>query len=307
MRNVHTVRKKSINPYMYIMMAPGLIYLLINNYLPMIGIFIAFKSIDYSKGIFRSDWVGLQNFRFLFQTSDALIITRNTLLYNIAFIAVGNILGIITAVFLNELVFMKLAGIYQTVLLLPSLVSMVIVSYLVYAFLSGDNGYFNKTLLPLLGLEEISWYSSPKYWPLILIIVNAWKNVGFSAIVYLSSIVGIDKTYYESAMIDGASKWKQITHITLPLVKPTIIVVVLMNIGTIFYSDFGLFYQVPLDSGMLYPVTNTLDTYVYRALLQMNNISMSSAAGVYQSVVGFILVLLANCAVKKIDSENALF
>lgn len=216
-------------------------------------------------------------------------------------------MGIITAVFLNELVFRKLAGIYQTVLLLPSLVSMVIVSYLVYAFLSGDNGYFNKTLLPLLGLEEISWYSSPKYWPLILIIVNAWKNVGFSAIVYLSSIVGIDKTYYESAMIDGASKWKQITHITLPLVKPTIIVVVLMNIGTIFYSDFGLFYQVPLDSGMLYPVTNTLDTYVYRALLQMNNISMSSAAGVYQSVVGFILVLLANCAVKKIDSENALF
>lgn len=292
---------------MYMMMAPGLIYLLINNYIPMIGIFIAFKSIDYSKGIFKSDWVGLRNFKFLFQTSDALIITRNTLLYNIAFIAVGTVLGIAAAIFLNELVFRKLANIYQTVILLPSLVSMVIVSYLVYAFLSAENGYFNQTLLPLLGIEAVSWYSTPKYWPFILVIVYIWKNIGFEAIIYLSSIVGIDKTYYESAMIDGASKWKQIRHITLPLVKPTVIIVILMNIGRIFYSDFGLFYQVPLDSGMLYSVTSTLDTYVYRGLLQLNNIAMASAAGVYQSTVGFILVLLANYAVKKFDNENALF
>lgn len=292
---------------MYLMMAPGLFYLLINNYIPMAGIFIAFKSVDYSRGIFKSDWAGLANFRFLFQTSDAFIITRNTLLYNIAFIIAGNVLGIILAIFLNELAFGKLAGIYQTVLLLPSLVSMVIVSYLVYAFLSADNGYLNKTLLPLLGVGEISWYSTPKFWPYILLIVYIWKNVGFSAIIYLSSVVGIDKSYYESAMIDGASKWRQMRTITLPLIKPTIVILVLMSIGTIFYSDFGLFYQVPLNSGMLYSVTSTLDTYVYRGLLQQNNIAMSSAAGVYQSLVGFVLVMLSNFFVKKFDGENSLF
>lgn len=288
-------------------MAPGLLYLLINNYIPMMGIFIAFKSINYAKGIFKSDWVGFKNFEFLFHTSDAFVITRNTLLYNIAFIIVSNTLGIILAIFLNELVFRKLASIYQTMLLLPSLVSMVIVSYLVYAFLSAENGYFNKTLLPILGIGEISWYNTTKFWPFILLIVNEWKNVGFSAIIYLSSVVGIDKSYYESAMIDGASKWKQIGTITLPLIKSTIVILVLMSIGTIFYSDFGLFYQVPLNSGMLYSVTSTLDTYVYLGLMQLNNIAMSSAAGVYQSFVGFILVMLANFLVKKFDSENSLF
>ncbi len=301
------IKKNKTNIYMYLMMAPGLIYLLINNYIPMAGIFIAFKSINYSKGIFKSDWIGLRNFEFLFRTSDAFVITRNTLLYNIAFIIIGNTLGIVLAIFLNELASRKLASIYQTVLLLPSLVSMVIVSYLVYAFLSAENGYFNKTLLPLLGIGEIPWYSTPKFWPYILISVNEWRNVGFSAIIYLASVVGIDKSYYESAMIDGASKWTQVRTITLPLIRPTIIILVLMSIGTIFYSDFGLFYQVPLNSGMLFSVTSTLDTYVYRGLMQQNNISMSSAAGVYQSLVGFILVMLANFIVRKFDSENSLF
>ncbi len=307
MRTEHAIKKKKTNIYMYLMMLPGLIYLLINNYIPMAGIFIAFKSINYAKGIFRSDWVGLRNFEFLFQTSDAFVITRNTLLYNITFIIISNVLGIMLAIFLNELVFRKLASIYQTVLLLPSLVSMVIVSYLVYAFLSAENGYFNKTLLPLLGIGEISWYSTPKFWPFILTLVNEWGNAGFSAIIYLASVVGIDKSYYESAMIDGASKWTQIRTITLPLIKPTVIILVLMSIGRIFYSDFGLFYQVPLNSGMLFSVTSTLDTYVYRGLMQQNNIAMSSAAGVYQSLVGFILVMLANFLVKKFDSENSLF
>jgi putative aldouronate transport system permease protein len=278
-----------------------------HDYIPICGIFIAVKQIDYAKGIFKSDWIGLDNFRFLFQTMDAFVVTRNTLLYNLAFIIAGVLFGVCIAIFLSELVFRKLAGIYQTVILLPSLVSMVIVSYLVYAFLSAENGFLNKSLLPLLGIDEIAWYASPLYWPFILFTVNEWKHVGFAAIIYLSTIVGIDRTYYESAMIDGASKLKQIRHITLPLLKPIVIVMVLMSIGRIFYSDFGLFYQVPLDSGMLFSVTSTLDTYVYRGLIQLNNISMSSAAGVYQSVVGFILVLLANLLVKKFDSENSLF
>ncbi len=307
MRSIYAAKRRNINPFMYIMMAPGLIYLFINNYVPMFGMFIAFKSIDYSKGVFRSDWAGLKNFKFLFQTSDAFATTRNTILYNAAFIIIGTILSILLAIFLNELVFTKLKGIYQTVFLLPQLLSMVIVSYLVFAFLSIENGFFNKTLFPALGFDPVSWYSAPEYWPAILIIVNQWKNTGFYATIYLASIVGIDKSYYEATMIDGASKLGQLRHITLPLIKPTVIIMVLMGIGRIFYSDFGLFYQVPLNSGMLFSATSTLDTYVYRGLMQLNNISMSSAAGVYQSLVGFILVMLANQLVKKFDEGNSLF
>lgn len=307
MQSRNAAKKRKSNLYMYIMMAPGLIYLLINNYIPMLGMFIAFKSIDYSKGIFKSDWVGFKNFEYLFKTKDTLISTRNTILYNLAFIIIGTVISIAMAILLNELTFNRLRGIYQTIYLLPQLLSMVIISYLVFAFLSNENGYLNMTLLPLLGIEPMSWYTNAKVWPAILIFVNQWRMTGFYAIIYLSSIVGIDKSYYESAMIDGATKAKQILHITLPLIKPTIVILVLMGIGRIFYSDFGLFYQVPLNSGMLFSVTSTIDTYVFRGLMQLNNISMSSAAGVYQSIVGFILVLAANKLVQKFDEGNSLF
>jgi len=197
--------------------------------------------------------------------------------------------------------------IYQTVILLPFLISMVIISYLVYALLSSETGFIDKTILPLLGLDPVSWYSEPKYWPFILTVVKMWSYVGFLCIVYLASIVGIDKEYFEAATLDGASKWKQIKHITLPLIKPVIILMVLFAIGKIFYSDFGLFYQIPRNSGTLYPTTNVIDTYVYRGLLQLGDLGMSSAAGFYQSLVGFILVITSNLVVKKISPENALF
>lgn len=304
--NTTIKKRKSMIP-MYVMMLPGLLYLLINNYFPMTGLFIAFKSIDYSKGIFHSDWAGFQNFKYLFSTSDAWIITRNTILYNLAFIILGTTAGITVGILLSELSKKFLSRFYQTVLLLPQLMSIIIIAYIAYAFLSVDTGLINKTILPFFGIDPISWYMEPSYWPYILTFIYLWKGLGYSCIIYLASILGIDRSLYESAEIDGAGKWRQIISITLPMLKPTIITLVLMSIGTMFYSDFGLFYQIPMNSGVLYSTTSVIDTYVYRGLLQLNDIGMSSAAGAYQSVVGFILILLANFIVRKLDKDNALF
>lgn len=293
-------------PY-YIMILPGTLYLLINNYIPMAGVFIAFKDIDFSVGIFKSNWVGFKNFEFLFKTSDAWIITRNTILYNIAFIIIGTIMGVLMAILLNELISVRFRKAYQTILLLPQLISMVVVAYIVYAFLNTESGFVNLSLLKSMGIDGINWYSEKKYWPFILIFVSTWKSAGYGCIVYLAAILGIDQSLYESARVDGAGKLRQIFFITLPLLKPTIITMVMMSVGRIFYSDFGLFYQVTMNSGALYDYTSTIDTYVYRALLQRNDLAMSSAAALYQSVVGFVIIVVVNALVRKIDSENALF
>ncbi|MBW8349709.1 ABC transporter permease subunit [Bacillus sp. IITD106] len=289
------------------MMAPGLIYLLINNYLPMFGLVIAFKDINYSVGIWASKWVGLDNFKYLFTTQDAWIITRNTILYNGAFIIINTVVAVAVAIMLNEIKNKFVKSFYQSAILLPFLISMVIVSYLAFAFLSTDVGFFNKTILPMLGLDEVSWYTESGVWPYILTIVNMWKGIGFSSIIFLAAIVGIDHELYEAATLDGASKWHQIRHITIPLIMPIIIMLTLLAIGKIFYSDFGLFYQVPMNSGAIYDTTNVIDTYVYRGLMQLGDIGMSAAAGMYQSIVGFILVLLSNWLVRMKDKDSALF
>ncbi|WP_413778068.1 ABC transporter permease [Caproicibacterium sp. XB1] len=303
-----STRKKSSRYWLlYLMMLPGLLYLLINNYIPMFGIIIAFKKYNYRKGIFGSSWAGLDNFKFLFSTTDAFVITRNTILYNLVFMVVGTVLGVFVAILLNEITKKFFSKLYQTVILFPQLISMVIVSYLAYGMLSTQTGFINNSILKPLGIGEISWYNEPKYWPAILLIVNIWKGLGYSAIMYLSSIVGIDKSYYEAAMLDGASKWQQVRKITLPFLVPTIVMLTILSVGRIFYSDFGLFYQVPMNSGPLYDVTSTIDTYVFRALLQQGNIGMSSAAGLYQSVVGFILVVVTNTIVSKVSPENAMY
>ena len=292
---------------LYLMFLPGALYLLINNYIPMGGLIIAFKQVNWNKGILKSPWVGLSNFEDLFKTKEAWNITRNTLGYNIVFIALGTVIAIAIAILLNEIKAMALKKTYQTIILLPYLISMVVVSYLVYALLSSESGVINLSILRPLGKPEIAWYTEPKYWPAILIIVYIWKTFGYNCILYYATLVGIDRGYYEAAVIDGANRWQQIWNITLPELVPTIITLTLMSIGKIFYSDFGLFYQVPMDSGPLYDVTNTIDTYVYRGLIRLNNVGMSSAAGFYQSIVGFVLVMLANFTVRKISKENALF
>jgi len=292
---------------LYLMMLPGAAYLIINNYIPMLGIIIAFKKVDFSVGILKSEWIGLKNFEFLFATEDAWVITRNTLVYNIIFIILNTVLGILFAIFICDIVSKRMKKVYQSAILFPFLMSMVIVGYIVYAFLSMQSGIVNKTILPALGMDPIFWYNDPKYWPFILIFVNTWKGVGYGCLIYISAVNGIDPSYFEAAELDGAGKLKQIWHITLPSILPSVITLTLLNIGRIFYSDFGLFYQVPRNSGMLYSTTNVIDTYVYRGLMTQNNIGMSSAAGVYQSLVGFALVLLTNWITRKVSKENALF
>jgi putative aldouronate transport system permease protein len=307
--NINTRKLNSFRRYipLMIMCLPGLAYLLINNYIPIAGLVIAFKEFNYGKGIFGSDWIGLKNFEFLFRTRDAFVITRNTILYNIAFIFINTIGSIVTAIMLSEIANKIMLRVYQTVILLPYLISIVIVSYLVYALLSTDVGFVNRSILPIFKMTPITWYQVPKYWPIILPIVNFWKGVGFTSVIYLSSIVSIDRTLYEAAELDGANKMQSIWHITIPFIVPVITMMVLLAVGRIFYSDFGLFFQVPMNSGAIFSTTNVIDTYVYRGLIELNNIGMAAAAGLYQSIVGFILVVLSNYLVRRFNPENALF
>ena len=231
---------------------------------------------------------------------------RNTVLYNAAFIILGVVLPVIVALMLNELRNKGMAKIYQSSMFLPYFLSWVVVSYCVFAFLNPEKGYFNSVLAHF-GIDGISWYTEKSMWPFIIIFMSQWKGVGYNTVVYLASICGINKTYYEAAVLDGASKWQQIKYITLPLLKPVITILLIMAVGGIFKSDFGLFYQLPQDSGPLYPVTNVLDTYIFRALKTNGELGMSSAAALFQSTVGFILIMIANKLVSKVDSENALF
>ena len=286
---------------------PGIIYLLINNYLPMFGVFLAFKDYSYMRGIFGSKWCGFDNFQFLFATKDAWVMTRNTLLYNAAFIILGTVCSIFLAILIYELGEKRRVKFFQGSLMLPNLLSWVVVGFIVYAFLNADTGFINNTVLRATGGVPVSWYSTPGPWPFILILVNCWKGVGYGTLIYIATVSGIDGTFYEAAALDGANKWQQITNITLPFLIPSVITLLLMSIGRIFYSDFGLFYQIPQNSGTLFPVTNTIDTYVYRALISSGGIGRSSAAGVFQSVVGFTLVCFSNWIVSRISPDNAIF
>jgi len=299
------------NKIMLLMVLPGALWFLFFSYLPMIGTIIAFKEYRFSRdgfwaSIINSKWVGLDNFKFLFTTNDAYIITRNTLLYNGAFILLGLILSVLMAIVLSEIVNKKLAKVYQTGMFLPYFLSWVVVGYFAFSFLSSERGMLNQ-IMGFFGAESIQWYSEKAYWPFILILVYLWKAVGYNSVVYLAAIMGIDKSLYEAAMIDGASKFQQIRNITLPLLSPIITIMTLLAIGKIFYADFGLFYQLPRNSGTLYSVTNVIDTYVYQGLKTTGEIGMSTAAGLYQSVVGFTLVMTSNYIVRKYNKDSALF
>lgn len=303
---MNTLKKIKQNKALLLMALPGLAWYIVFCYLPMFGTVIAFKQFDYSKGIFGSPWVGFENFKYLFATSDAMVITRNTILYNAFFIA-WNILSSVTiAVVFNMLGKTKLNRFNQTVLLLPHFLSWVVASYFVFAILSVDRGVANKIIVAL-GGERINWYAEPKFWPLILFLCNEWKKIGYSSIVYYSTIRGFDTTYYEAAKLDGATWFQTIIHVTLPLMKPIITIMLIINMGSVMYSDFGLFYIIPKNSGMLYSVTSTIDTYIYNGMTGIGDLGSTAAASLYQSLVGFILVMGTNLIVKKISPENALF
>ncbi len=303
--------KFSSNKQLILLALPGLIWFLIFSYVPLIGNIIAFKDFKIHEGGFinsliQSDWVGFKNFQFLFASGETGVILRNTILYNLTFIILGTVVPIIVSIALFELWSKRASKTYQSIMFFPYFLSWVVVSYFLLAFLDFDKGLVNK-LIQSNGGGSINFYLEPKYWPAIIIVLNVWKTMGYGTVMYLASIVSIDRTYYEAAMLDGASKWQQIKNITLPFLKPVAIILVILAVGKILNSDFGLFYQVPKDSANLYSVTQTLDTYVFRAMRGLGDIGMSSAAALFQSSIGFVLVIICNFVIKRIDKENALF
>ena len=297
---------KRYGPF-YIMALPACIYFFINNYIPMGGLILAFEKYTVSGGIFGSEKVGLNNFKFLFQSADAWIMTRNTILYNLAFIVLGTSISIVVAYLLHEIRSTVSRKIYQTVILFPGLLSVIIVSYLANALLAGDTGFINMHLLAPLGLEPVSFYSEQKWWPFFLTFIHLWQMTGTNCILYLANMSAIDPGHYEAANLDGANRFQCFFKITLPCLVPTIVTLSILSVGKIFNSDFGLFYQVPMNSGAILDVTQTIDTYVYRGLMNTANMGMSAAACFYQSVVGFCLVMITNTLVRKFSSENAMF
>lgn len=291
----------------HILMAlPAVIWVFIFSYVPMFGLIIAFKDYRFDKGIFGSDWVGLNNFRFLITTADGWRMTRNTLGLNAIFIITQMVFAVIIAILIYRIQFHFFTRFYQASLFIPYFISWVIAGVFMFALLNSDNGLVNN-LMKAAGLEPIRWYSEPKYWVGILTLTNLWKSVGFWSIIYFSGILAINPEIYEAATVDGASGWQQTIYVTLPLLSPLIIINVLLCIGKIFYADFGLFYHVTRDQGMLYATTDVIDTYVYRSLRRTGKIGMASAAGFYQAVVGFALVFLSNWIVRRIDPEKSLF
>lgn len=290
-----------------LMVVPGTLLAVVFSYLPMFGIVVAFKKIDYAKGIFGSPWVGMKNFNFLFGYPDLKIILRNTLGYNIMFIILGAVIPVTLAMLLSQLRNKRMSKVYQTVMMLPNFMSWVVVSYIVFAFLSFRLGIVNTMLLKELGKAPVDWYSETKLWPFLIIFLNVWKSFGYNTVVYLAAIAGIDGALYEAAAIDGATRRQQMRYITLPELSNIVIIMMILGIGRIMTSDFGMFYNVPMEKGALFPVTNVISTFVYRSLKVNGDIGMSSAAGFFQSVIGFVLVVLTNGIVKRIDESKSLF
>lgn len=295
------------------MVAPGAIWLILLRYLPMVGIVMAFqdykiypKNPGFISNLIHSKFVGFKKFEFLFATSDTWIMIRNTLLYNIVFIVLGLVISVTFAIMLNEITKKFVAKTYQTLMFFPYFMSWVVASYFLQAFLDPTRGLL-VNLMETWGMTPIDFYNDCGPWPVILTICNVWKNTGYSAILYLAAITGIDASQYEAANIDGASKWQQVKYITLPHLKTMIIILFIMNVGKIFCADFGLFFNVPMQSGPLFPVTQVVDTYVYRAMMTTQDFGMATAAGLLQNLVGFICIMVANSIVNKVEPESALF
>ncbi|GBF71897.1 sugar ABC transporter permease [Paenibacillus sp. 598K] len=284
---------------------PGVLYLLIIAYIPMAGIVVAFKDYRYDLGIAGSEWIGFKNFEFLFASEATLIITRNTVLYNASYILIGTSAALLLALLMNEITG-RWVRYYQTAMFLPHFLSWVVVGYVTYAFLDQQNGFANQ-IMAWLGLQSRDWYFEPEPWPYLLNLVHLWKTVGFSALVYYAGIMGIDSDYYEAAKLDGANRLQMALRITLPMLTPLVLILLIVSIGQMFRGDFGLHYFIPNNSGLIYSTTDVIDTYVYRALRMIGDIGMSSAVGVYQSVVGLILVFSANAIIRKINPDNSLW
>ena len=311
-RNTLARSKAGENRQLSLMTVPVVVWYVLFCYLPLFGIAFAFKDFTPKPGqsllknlFVNSRWSGLENFSFLFRNPQSGAILLNTLFYNVIFLVAGIVIPVMLAILLTEVHQKRFKGLVQMILVLPYFLSWVIVSYCAYGFLASDHGQINAVLRAL-GLPSVQWYQSPQYWRGILILTGIWKSCGYSLIIYMCAITAIDRTLYEGAVLDGATFWQQVRYITLPLLRPTIATIFILSIGSLLSSDFGLFYQVPMDSGALQEVTQTLDVYVYKALMQQANFSYSSAAAFLQSAVGCTLLFLSNALIRHVDKDSAL-
>ncbi|WP_152394877.1 ABC transporter permease [Paenibacillus guangzhouensis] len=294
------------NKIMFAMLIPTVLFFLINSYFPMVGIYYAFTSYDFAGGLFGSPFVGLDNFKFLYQSGILWKLTLNTIGYNLVFIVIGNALSIAIAILISEIrgkLFKKLT---QSIMFLPYFMSFVLLSVLAYNMFNFESGFVNQ-LLKSMGLAAVDIYNTPWLWPILITLFYIWKNLGYSMVIYLASIMGISDEYYEAAKIDGANILQRIWHITVPMLKPTFVVLLLFALGSIMKGQFDLFYQLVGNNGLLYNVTDIIDTYVYRSLKVNFDIGMATAAGLYQSLFGFVLIMTVNAIIRKINEDYALF
>jgi len=311
--NAGTLKKKrglwhelSANRILFLMLLPALLFFLINSYFPMVGIYYAFTKFDFNTSLFNSEFVGLKNFEFLWKSGILARLTINTFGYNLAFIALVNLLSIALAVLVSELRIKWFKKLTQSVMFLPYFVSFVILSVIVYNVFNYESGFMNTTFKSI-GMEPVDVYSQPVTWIFLIIAFYLWKNIGYSMVIYLAAITGISDEYYEAAKIDGANIFQRIWYITVPMLKTTFVMLLLFALGSIMKGQFDLFYQLVGNNGLLYNTTDILDTYVYRSLKVTFEIGMATAAGVYQSVFGFVLIMTVNYIIRKINDEYALF
>lgn len=300
---LHEISK---NKVMYIMLVPAITFFILNCYVPMSGIYMAFTKFTFDGGIFGSPFTGLENFKFLFQSGTLMNITKNTILYNIVFIFLGNFLQIFTAILLSQIpgkIFKKTT---QSIMFLPYFISYVILGAFVYNILSYETGFMNTTLKTF-GMQPVDAYNSPKIFVVVLIVLYMWKWLGYGTVIYLAAIMGISDEYYEAAEVDGANIFQQIRYITIPLLKPTFVILLLLSLGSIMKGQFDLFYNVVGSNGVLYSSTDIIDTYVYRALQVTFDVGLGTAAGVYQSVFGLIIILVFNSIIKRLEPDYGLF
>ncbi len=287
---------------------PAVLIVFAFKYLPMGGLVMAFKDYKPLMGIFASPWNGFENFMFFFRSSLIWLVTRNTLLYNLAFIVLTPIVSVSFAIMMYEIAKRFYIKVYQTVLFLPFFLSWVVVSIMLYAFLNTQSGLLNRLLMELFGMEAIRWYTRPELWPFIIVFMQLWKTVGYSTVIYYAGLMGIDPALYEAAEIDGAGRWQRTLRITLPMLSQLIVILAILGIGRIFFSDFGLFYQLPLQSGPLLPTTDVINYFTYRALVEIRDYGMAAAVGLYQSVMGLVLVVATNLLARRLsDGEQGLF
>ncbi len=288
-----------------IMALPAVIYIFIFNYIPLYGLVLPFKDYKPRLGFLGSEWVGLKNFKFILNNDQLMLAVRNTILYNAVFIVLGTAVTLMVALMLYEMS-RRSVKIYQTAIFIPHYISWVVAAYVFMVFLDMDYGILNK-IVKMFGGETVLWYNDPKYWPAILTVAHIWKGFGYSAVIYYAALMGLDKSLFEAAELDGAGKLKQMWHISLPGIKNMIVMLFIMHIGKVFYGDFGMFYNISQNSSLLYETTDIIDTYIYRTLINLGDVGLSSAVSMFQAVLGFILVIVANTIATKVDSDSALY